>query len=163
MTKPTTELVVGDLVKLEKGKEIPADCVMISGNDLTCNESSLTGEPLDLPKKPINDCHDKVTPFLLAKTLITSGDCFALVCAVGVRTRSGKAGEKLRFSDDDEGEDDGEDKKKDGEEEEGEESAPKGNKTPLQRKLDKIVELVGKIGLWAAVLTFGALTIKLIL
>lgn len=110
MTKSTTELVVGDIIKLEKGKEIPADCMMISGNDLTCNESSLTGEPLDLVKKPLDDCHEKVTPFLLAKTLITNGDCIAIVCAVGVRTRSGKAGEKLRMSDD--AEDDEEDEQK---------------------------------------------------
>jgi P-type E1-E2 ATPase len=47
VTKSTTELVVGDVIKLEKGKEIPADCIMITGNGMTCNESSLTGEPLD--------------------------------------------------------------------------------------------------------------------
>jgi len=89
VTKPTTGIVVGDIVKLQKGKEIPADCIMISGNDLTCNESSLTGEPLDLVKRPLRYCHEKVTPFLFAKTLITNGDCIALVCAVGVNTRSG--------------------------------------------------------------------------
>ena len=78
---------------------------MISGTNLTCNESSLTGEPLDLPKKPADDCHDKITPFLLAKTLITNGDCFAIVCTVGVKTRSGKAGEKLRLGDEEDDED----------------------------------------------------------
>jgi P-type E1-E2 ATPase len=100
VTKLTTELLVGDIVKLEKGKEIPADCIVISANDLICNESSETGESLDQDKKPLHECHGKITPFLIAKTLITNGDCIALVCAVGVRTRSGKAGEKLRLSDD---------------------------------------------------------------
>ena len=127
VTKPTTELVVGDIIKLDKGKEIPADCIMISGNDFTSNESSLTGEPLDLTKRPLQDCHEKVTPFLFAKTLITNGDCIALVCSVGVNTQSGKAGEKLRFSDDDEEE---EKPKKEGEEGEEKEEKP-GNKTPL--------------------------------
>ena len=40
VTKSTTEIVVGDIIKLEKGKEIPADCILISGNNMTCNESS---------------------------------------------------------------------------------------------------------------------------
>lgn len=40
VTESTTEIVVGDIIKLEKGKEIPADCILISGNSMTCNESS---------------------------------------------------------------------------------------------------------------------------
>jgi magnesium-transporting ATPase (P-type) len=40
VTKLTTEIVVGDIIKLEKGKEIPADCILISENNITCNESS---------------------------------------------------------------------------------------------------------------------------
>lgn len=88
VTIPTTDLVVGDIVKLEKGKEIPADCILISSNDMTCNESAITGEGIDLEKKPFEQCHSgsKATPFLLAKTLITNGNGVALVCAVGVRT-----------------------------------------------------------------------------
>ena len=53
MTKFTTEIVVGDIIKLEKGKEIPADCILISGNNMTCDESSLTGETLELVKRPL--------------------------------------------------------------------------------------------------------------
>lgn len=99
--------MVGDIVILQKGKEIPADCILISGNGLQCNESSLTGEPNDLDKKAIHECKGKETPFLLAKTLITNGDGIAVVCAVGVNTRSGKAGEKLRFDDGDDDEEEG--------------------------------------------------------
>jgi Ca2+-transporting ATPase len=100
VTLSTNELVVGDIIKLEKGKEVPADSILIQGTDVTCNESSMTGEPDDLVKKPLNDCHAmKVSPFLLAKTLIKSGDGIALVCAVGVNTVSGKAGEKLGIDD----------------------------------------------------------------
>jgi len=163
VTKSTTELVVGDIIKLEKGKEIPADCVMISGNDLTCNESSLTGEPLDLAKKPLDDSHEKVTPFLLAKTLITNGDCIAIVCAVGVRTRSGKAGEKLRMCEGDEEEEDEEKKKPKVEGEEEEDTEKKSSKTPLQIKLDKIVKIVENVGLKVAGLTLAVLTGKLLI
>ena len=68
VTRSTTEIVVGDIIKLEKGKEIPADCILISGNSMTCNESSLTGETLDLDKRPLDQCGEKETPFLLGKT-----------------------------------------------------------------------------------------------
>lgn len=44
------DLVVGDIVTLELGKSVPADCVLISSANLSCNESSMTGEP-DARKK----------------------------------------------------------------------------------------------------------------
>jgi P-type E1-E2 ATPase len=37
------ELVVGDIVVLESGDRVPADCVLVEGFDITSNESSLTG------------------------------------------------------------------------------------------------------------------------
>jgi len=45
MTIDAEELVVGDIVVLELGKAVPADCILISTSSLSCNESSLTGEP----------------------------------------------------------------------------------------------------------------------
>jgi len=39
------ELVVGDIIKLETGMRIPADCVIIEGTDLATDESAMTGEP----------------------------------------------------------------------------------------------------------------------
>ena len=65
ITKSTTDIVVGDIIKLERGKEIPADCILISGNNMTCNESSLTGETLDIVKRPLEKCGEKENPFLL--------------------------------------------------------------------------------------------------
>jgi Ca2+ transporting ATPase len=89
-----------------------------------------------------------------------------LVCAVGVKTRSGKAGEKLRLSDDDDEEEHCDEKKKEEGDHEGEEKkneAPKSSKkTPLQIKLDVICDQVGKVGLGAAILTFTVLTGKLL-
>jgi Ca2+-transporting ATPase len=39
------ELVVGDLIKIEAGMRIPADCVLIDGTDFATDESAMTGEP----------------------------------------------------------------------------------------------------------------------
>ena len=44
-TVDSTDLVVGDLIELETGDTVPADCILIESLDLTTNESALTGEP----------------------------------------------------------------------------------------------------------------------
>jgi len=38
-------LVVGDVIKIESGMKIPADCVLIDGTDIATDESAMTGEP----------------------------------------------------------------------------------------------------------------------
>jgi len=40
VTLGTQDLVVGDIIKIEPGSQVPADCIMISGNDLACDESA---------------------------------------------------------------------------------------------------------------------------
>lgn len=54
MTISTDDLVVGDIVIIETGKAVPADCVVFESNDLSCNESAMTGEP-DARKKGVLD------------------------------------------------------------------------------------------------------------
>lgn len=86
-------MVVGDVIDLQAGNRIPADCIMISGTDVACDESSLTGETMQEEKSEVNE-HNIIynpNPFLLANTLLEQGSCSALVCAVGVHTRSGMA------------------------------------------------------------------------
>lgn len=39
------ELVVGDVISIQQGMRIPADCILISGTDISVDESSMTGEP----------------------------------------------------------------------------------------------------------------------
>ena len=73
------ELLVGDIVLLKAGQAIPADCLLIEASGaVTVNESCLTGEVEEVIKSvsTLNnlDNHD-VDPFLLASTLIESGDC----------------------------------------------------------------------------------------
>lgn len=94
-------LVVGDVIKLETGMKIPADCIVIKSSDIETDESSLTGEPESIPKEAITESNIKngADPFIFSQTLITSGQGTAIVCAVGINTRSGRAEEKLNIED----------------------------------------------------------------
>lgn len=79
------ELVVGDVVCLQAGEAIPADCIMLDKVKLLANESSLTGEPDDLKKTRDGDC------FLISSCLITEGDdTRALVIGIGIHSQWGK-------------------------------------------------------------------------
>jgi len=68
----TDDLVVGDVIKLESGSRIPADCIAIEGTDLATDESAMTGEPDQVEKSVVNakNVHTTPNPFLLANTLI---------------------------------------------------------------------------------------------
>lgn len=44
-TVPIQKLVVGDVIKIESGMSIPADCVLLDSTDISCDESAMTGEP----------------------------------------------------------------------------------------------------------------------
>jgi len=78
---------------------VPADCVLLAGTDVACDEASLTGEPDQVEKNAVTETtfHHNVSPFLLAKSLVVQGQGVAIVCAVGSNTRSGMAEEKLNI------------------------------------------------------------------
>ena len=79
------DLVVGDIIILQAGDMIPADSVICTSNTVLANESSLTGEPLDLKKSLAKD------PFLISSCLLTEGEeAHAVVIAVGDRSQWGK-------------------------------------------------------------------------
>jgi magnesium-transporting ATPase (P-type) len=86
----TQDLVVGDVVLLTAGDKAPADGLFISGQALTCDESSLTGEP-DLKKKFPGS-------YMKAGAIIAEGFGQMLVTAVGEHTDSGKAQALLKAS-----------------------------------------------------------------
>ncbi len=46
VTLSVDDLVVGDIIKIESGMRVPADCILFEGTDVACDESGLTGEPL---------------------------------------------------------------------------------------------------------------------
>jgi magnesium-transporting ATPase (P-type) len=71
------ELVVGDVVCIEAGDQIPCDGVLLQGDGLEVDESALTGEPIDIDKDLVND------PFVLSGCNATAGSAQFLAIAVG--------------------------------------------------------------------------------
>ncbi|KAL9142448.1 hypothetical protein ABFS82_14G170200 [Erythranthe guttata] len=77
------ELVVGDIVNLSIGDQVPADGLYISGYSLSIDESSLSGE-----SEPANVAKER--PFLLSGTKVQDGSGKMLVTSVGMRTEWGR-------------------------------------------------------------------------
>jgi P-type E1-E2 ATPase len=120
-TVDISELVAGDIIKIEQGMKIPADCILLDGIDISCDESAMTGEPDQMEKSAVTESNYEYNPdpFLLGKTLVAQGQGTAMVCCVGVNSRSGQAEEKLQTEED---------------------------QTPLQQKLDAIANQLARIG-----------------
>ncbi|CAL9183486.1 unnamed protein product [Musa hybrid cultivar] len=76
------DLVVGDVVPLKIGDQVPADGVLITGHSLAIDESSMTGESKIVLK-------DKKTPFLMSGCKVADGYGTMLVTAVGINTEWG--------------------------------------------------------------------------
>jgi Ca2+-transporting ATPase len=88
----SSELVVGDVFHFEAGMKVPADCIMLDGQDVVCIECELTGEPDGIEKVPITNENYNLegsTCTMLAKSLISEGFGTALVLAVGPFTVAG--------------------------------------------------------------------------
>ncbi|KAJ3679238.1 hypothetical protein LUZ60_017249 [Juncus effusus] len=76
------DLVVGDVVPLKIGDQVPADGVLISGQSLAIDESSMTGESKIIYK-------DQRSPFLMSGCKVADGYGTMLVTAVGMKTEWG--------------------------------------------------------------------------
>ena len=92
-TVPKRDIVVGDIVVLSTGMEIPADGTLLEAVSLSVDESSLTGEPV--AHKSVNpDDFDKdatyATNCVLRGTKVMEGHGLCRVTAVGDRTENGK-------------------------------------------------------------------------
>uniref|UniRef100_A0A7S1NU91 P-type Cu(+) transporter n=1 Tax=Eutreptiella gymnastica TaxID=73025 RepID=A0A7S1NU91_9EUGL len=79
-----SELVVGDMLHVAAGMQMPADAIYIHGQDIKSDESAVTGES-DIMKK--NSDKD---PFFISGTNITEGDGVVLIIGVGVNSFAGK-------------------------------------------------------------------------
>ncbi|RRD01949.1 calcium-translocating P-type ATPase, PMCA-type [Prevotella sp. OH937_COT-195] len=118
------EVVVGDIVLVETGDEIPADGTLVASSDLQIDESSLTGEPLTTKHADMEKYGERDGAYpqnlLLRSTMVMNGSGEYLVTAVGDRTEIGNV---ARSSSED-----------------------TGIKTPLNRQLDRLAKLISKVG-----------------
>lgn len=92
---PCEEVVIGDLVLLEAGNYVPADCRIIKSYNLKIEESSLTGENVPILKdenvKLNQDCNiGDMLNMAFGTTIITNGTAEAIVTETGMETKVGK-------------------------------------------------------------------------
>ncbi len=101
MTIKRADVVVGDIVRLEGGDEVPADGHVLLSNELRVDESAFTGEPYVMKYSNENmsgeDAAYKAN-FLLRGSIILEGFCLYAVSAVGIETEEGKGAIKMRES-----------------------------------------------------------------
>ncbi len=97
---PAANLVPGDIIILEEGDKVPADCRLLEIKNLTVNESSFTGESLPVEKilkalpRSINIFDRKNTVFM--GTFISSGSCKAVVVSIGNETAIGNIASSIQ-------------------------------------------------------------------
>uniref|UniRef100_A0AAQ5Y2L2 Calcium-transporting ATPase n=1 Tax=Amphiprion ocellaris TaxID=80972 RepID=A0AAQ5Y2L2_AMPOC len=143
------EIVVGDIAQIKYGDLLPADGILIQGNDLKIDESSLTGESDQVRKSAEKD------PMLLSGTHVMEGSGKMVVSAVGLNSQTGIIFTLLGA-----GENDEEKKVKKKEKEEAKPKAKvnqalvtKKEKSVLQGKLTRLAVQIGKAGLIMSALT----------
>ena len=99
---PRKEVVVGDIVVLNTGQEVPADGELLESVSLSIDESTLTGEPIC--KKTTDESQwDKAATYptnhVMRGTKVMEGHCIYRVFAVGDKTENGKVFEAAQIDD----------------------------------------------------------------
>ncbi|XP_058028664.1 plasma membrane calcium-transporting ATPase 3 isoform X3 [Ahaetulla prasina] len=172
---PVAELVVGDIAQIKYGDLLPADGVLIQGNDLKIDESSLTGESDHVRKSVDKD------PMLLSGTHVMEGSGRMVISAVGVNSQTGIIFTLLGAGGEEEEKKEKKAKKQDGavamemqplksaeggemeEREKKKASVPKKEKSVLQGKLTKLAVQIGKAGLVMSAITVIILVLYFII
>ena len=128
MEIPRHDVVVGDVVLVEVGDEVPADGELIICNDLQINESTLTGEPVT--EKSLEGGGDGAYPrnVILRSTMVMNGRGEFVVTAVGDATEIGKVAKKS--------------------------TEQTSVETPLHMQLDKLAKMISKVGSVVSVAAF---------
>ena len=128
MEIPRHDVVVGDVVLVEVGDEVPADGELIVCNDLQINESTLTGEPV--AEKSLEGGGDGAYPrnIILRSTMVMNGRGEFVVTAVGDATEIGKVAKKS--------------------------TEQTSVETPLHMQLDKLAKMISKVGSVVSVAAF---------
>ncbi len=101
VTISSVDLVEGDLVLLETGNVVPADCRLYETNSLKIDESSLTGESIAIDKKHIALPQEELSlgdqlNMAFKGTQVTHGRGRGIVVATGMKTELGKIAEMLQ-------------------------------------------------------------------
>ena len=144
-------ILVGDLVKIVDGMDIPVDGIMVKGSCMA-DESAMTGESDHLHKETVEKCfqrkaeheqetgkesgtaHDVPSCVMLSGTSVATGEGWFLCIVVGDETCEGQIMALLEEVD--------------------------LEQTPLQKKLDVIALDIGRLGMYAAILIFHCLLIR---
>ncbi len=85
------EIVTGDVLVLRSGERVPADCILIDGEDVEVSEAILTGESDDLPKIQVTseEKYDEKNTLYMG-SFVVRGKCYAKVIHTGMNTKFGK-------------------------------------------------------------------------
>ena len=134
---PRKDIVVGDVVLLNQGDEVPADGVLLEAVSLQVNESTLTGEPI--ASKTTDPAHfdsEATYPsnYVMRSSMVADGHGIMLVERVGDATDYGKVYEGAQID--------------------------SGVLTPLQQQLGHLASQISRFGYAVAAITFVALTAK---
>ena len=131
------EVVVGDIVILNTGDEVPADGVLLQAQSLQINESTLTGEPM-IAKTTVETDFDEEATYpsnkVLRSTTVVDGNGMMRVELVGDATEYGKVNQGAQIEN--------------------------GIDTPLQVQLKRLAGVISKLGYAAAGITFLLLSFK---
>lgn len=94
-------VVVGDVISLNAGSIIPADCIVVNSKDLFVNESVFTGESIPVEKKETNkkeyDSLFDIKNVLYMSSSVISGTAKAIVVKTGFDTYLGKIGKEINI------------------------------------------------------------------
>ena len=141
------DILVGDLINIMVGDIMPSDILLIEGNGIKMDESSLTGESDSLRKESYEKCiliknennSSKIpSPLMLSGTNCVEGTGYGIVLAVGDHSQKGIIRRTV-------------------------DNAQENSQTPLEKKLESIAENIGWFGMIAGVVTLVALTIRFII
>ena len=97
---PRRDIVVGDIVILTTGEEVPADCELLEATSLHVDESTLTGEPMcqkSVNEKDFDDEATYPTNHVMKGTKVMEGHGICRVLAVGDKTAQGKVFEAAQI------------------------------------------------------------------
>ena len=138
------DILVGDLIHVQVGDILPADLILVEGNGIQIDESSLTGESKPLKKETYEKCQELIdtkkttkvpSPLMLSGTNCVEGTGYAVVLAVGDHSQKGIIKRTI-------------------------DNAQENNRTPLELKLDDIAGIIGWFGMAAGIVTLVALSLR---